>query len=126
MESDDEVCLWKPEPRHVQERIREFGKVLSTSDMQDFVKNLADAEGKPRKVESKEFQRYSTIQIEIVMVITDMWGPTVGAMARLMRVMSCCNKKPTSSWRKPWLLVDADSVSDESTRNALSQIIEHL
>ena len=85
-------------------------------------------------MESNEFQRLTskrmffhsmddkTIQFEMVMVITDMRKPRVGAMARLMLVIRYCNVKPTLSWRvtqyshplKPRLIVDADSVSDES------------
>ena len=51
----------KPEPRHVQERIEELGSAggtaPSTRGMKDVVKNFANTEDKPRKVESKEFQR---------------------------------------------------------------------
>ena len=91
-------------------------------------------------MESKEFQRLTinkmpfqslddpTIQFGMVMVITDVCKPTVGVMSRLMRAMSHCNVKPTLSSRfkldrhllKPRLTLDADSVSDESTRKSLS------
>ena len=126
------VEWWQPEPRHVQERIGELGlaggMVPCTSYMKDAVKNLTDAEEKPRKVEFKEFFQSltsnrmffqsmddSTIQFEMVMVITDMCKPTFGAMARLMRVGRF---KPDKRSLKPRLFADAGSVSDDSARES--------
>ena len=113
VEFADRSHWWKPEPRHVQERIGELGlvggKLPSTSGMKDVVKNLTDAEDKPKKVELKEFQKLtshkmffrsmdnSTVQFEMATLITDMCNPTVRAVTRLMRVMSCCNLKPKVS-----------------------------
>ena len=56
----------------------------------------------------------------MVIVILDMCKLTVGAMARLMlmRVTCYCLDKPSTL--SPRLLVDAGSVSDESTRKSLS------
>ena len=81
--------------------------VPSTSGMKDVVKNLTVEEDKPRKAEPKEFQKLtsnkmrfhsmddSTIQFDMVMVITDMSKPTVLAIAKRLRVMRHCNVKPT-------------------------------
>ena len=64
---------------------------------------------KTKNKEQKEFQRFSskemffhstndpTIQFEMVTLITDVCKQTVGAMARLMRVMRYCNVKLTIS-----------------------------
>ena len=74
------------------------------------MKNLAEAQDSLSAVESKNFQRLAlkmlhhgvddpTIQFEMAMVMSGMCKPTVGAMARLMRVIRYCIDKPTLSWR---------------------------
>ena len=64
----------------------------------------------------------------MVMVISGTCKPTVGVMARLMRVVRYCIDKPTFSWRfklakhslKLRFRVEADRVSHESTSKSLS------
>ena len=64
----------------------------------------------------------------MVMVISGTCKPAVGAMVSLMQVKRCCIDKPTfySKFKldkhslMPRSIVDADSVSDESTRKSLS------
>ena len=103
----------------MQERIEELGltggKAPPTSGMMDVAKNLTDA----------EFQNDSTIQLEMVMLMSDMCKPTVGATARLMWVMRLqadvlLEVQAGEQSLKPRLLVDAGSVSDESTRQEMS------
>ena len=74
------------------------------------MKNLAEAEDRLSEVESKNFHRLASkmlhhsledpaIQFEIAMVMSGMCMPTVGAMARLMRVTRYCIDRLTLSWR---------------------------
>ena len=106
--------------------------------MKDIVRKPNDADDRLKKVESKKFQRLtsnkmffqgeddSTIQFEMAMVM-DICKSTIGVMARLMRAVGHCNVKPMLSCRlmlanhslMPRLIVDADSVSAESTRKSL-------
>ena len=72
-----------------------------------------------------------TIQFEMARVMSGMCKPTVGATARLMRVMRYFIDRPTVSWmfklnrhqQKLASLVDADHASDETTRKS---VMSHL
>ena len=101
------------------------------------MKSLAEAEDSLSEVDSMHFQRFlgkmlhhslddPTIQFEMAMVMPGRCKPTVGAMARLMRVIRYCI--PALSWRfkldrpqqKLAVLMDADHASDETTRKSMS------
>ena len=120
-------CWWKPDPRHVQECIEELGpvggKTPSTPGTKDTPKNLAAADDSLSEVESKNSQRQAgkmlchssddpTIQVEMAKVMSSMCQPTVGGMARLMRVMRHSIDRPRLSGRfkpQPKLAVLADA-----------------
>ena len=86
-------------------------------------------------MESKNFQRsvgkmlYDCLddpasEFAMAMVTSGMCKPTVGAMARLMRVIPHCIDRPTFSWwfkldrpqQKLAVMVNTDHASDETTR----------
>ena len=86
------------------------GKAPSTLCTKDTVQNLAAAEDNMSEVESRSFQRLAgkmlrhsmggpTIQLEMAMVVSGMWKPTVGAIARLMQVIHHCIGRPRLSWK---------------------------
>ena len=131
----DGAFWWKPHARHVQGCIEELGlaggKAPSTLGAKDTLKNFAEAEDSLSEVESESFQRLDckiphhskgdpTIQFELAMVMSDMYKPSVGAMAGLMWVMRNCIDRPTLSstdhQQKLAVHANADHASDDTTR----------
>ena len=87
-----------------------------------------DVGDKPKNVESTGVPEVGQVMSQLVFgmnkVMSHICRPTGGSVARLTRLISFCIDKLTFSWRfkldelslKPTLLVDAHSMSDESTR----------